>query len=129
MYLDLQNNQIGDVGASGIGAGLAYAQYCHPIFFDFRFLYIFFCILGQYSMKFYVFYIACSTNKTLQVLWLQENRIGDVGASGIVAGLAYVQSCHPKFSIFDFYTFCFDIGAIYACVCIWFVWFAAPTQH
>ena len=58
------------------------------------------------------FYIACSTNKTLQVLDLPGNQIGDAGAASIGGALTYVQSRHPKIFTFwgqyirFFFTFC-----------------------
>ena len=69
-------------------------------------------------MKFHRFLIACRTNTSLTFLDLQRNQIGDVGASGIGAGLAYAHSCHPKFLIIDFYTLCLYIGAISVFVCV-----------
>jgi hypothetical protein len=56
-------------------------------------------------MKFHVFFIACSTNKTLQTLSLSGNQIGDAGAGSIGGALTYVQSRHPKMFNFGFYTF------------------------
>ena len=53
-------------------------------------------------MKFHVFLIACSTNKTLQTLTLYNNQIGDAGAASIGDALMYVQSRHPKFFHFRF---------------------------
>jgi hypothetical protein len=49
-----------------------------------------------------------------------------VGASGIGAGIAYAQSCHPNFLIIDVFTFCLYIGAIFTFV---FVRFAAKTKR
>ncbi len=90
--LILTQNQIGDAGAASIGDALTYVVFfglggnfffCHATRFFGK-------ILGQYFMKFHGFFIACSTNKTLQVLVLVDNQIGDMGAGSIGGALMYV---------------------------------------
>ncbi len=107
--LDLLGNNIGDAGASSIGAGLAYGSFCsfgwtfvftsrHPKFFG--------LIMGLINVW---FCLILSQNASLTQLLLWGNTIGAVGASGLSAGLAYVSfflcgwtfvpmSCQPFFS-------------------------------
>ncbi len=87
--LRLWDNQIGDVGASGLGAGLAYVSFVSlderrshatpPVF----------CGLIRGIIKVCVCLI-CSQNNTLTELSLSENQIGIAGAASIGGALAYV---------------------------------------
>ena len=88
--LDLRMNKIGDAGASGLGAGLAYVSFClcgwmfiptprHPIFH-----------IDNGIVKVCV-RLFCSQNNTLQALVLESNKIGDAGAASIGVALAYVM--------------------------------------
>ena len=93
--LYLYHNQIGDAGAASIGDALMYVQSRHPKFFHFRFLYILYVYWGNIFV--YVCFF-CSQNSSLKELQLWGNQIGDAGASGIGAGLAYVLICHWRSS-------------------------------
>ena len=90
--LDLQSNQIGYVGASGLGAGLVYAS-CRS-FDDCSFPFHTTRIDNgpyQYSIV-YFFY---SHNTSLTEMLLRDNQIGDAGAASIGDALAYVQTRYP----------------------------------
>ncbi len=81
--LGLNRNQIGDAGAASIGNALAYVQSRahHPNFLD--------CYGGVSDV---CSCLCCSQNSSLTKLHLWDNNIGDSGASGIGAGLAYAAS-------------------------------------
>ena len=75
-------NQIGDNGAIALARALTYDAPENFLYF------IFICLdIGQYLRLRVLF---CSQNSSLKELQLWGNQIGDAGASGIGAGLAYV---------------------------------------
>jgi hypothetical protein len=95
--LILSSNQIGDAGAASIGGALAYVQTRHPTVYDSVYS---FCVqLGHtirlfgwtiyYIIKVFFRWFGSQCTSLVQLL-LHDNQIGDAGASGIGAGIAYV---------------------------------------
>ena len=76
-------NLIGDKGATALADALMYVTITPPEMF-LHFVYIFFLIMKVCLCP------ICSQNKTLQILGLSDNKIGDAGAASIGDALAYV---------------------------------------
>ncbi len=71
-------------------------------------------------------YLNCSQNKSLQVLVLDQNKIGDAGAASISDALAYVQYNHATQN-FWFYSLCMQIW--HATSPDFFVFLMGPYEH
>ncbi len=82
----------------------------HPILRIDNGIKVWFCLFG-------------SQNKSLTELRLELNKIGDAGASGLGAGIAYVSFCLYGWTFFPTSRHPILLGLIRAlsrCVCVWF---------